>query len=89
MPGAEVEVEDPAGLKVELMQHQKQALAWLQWREQQHPPGGILGKIINRAVRKGYGASFVRSFDHCDLMYYKKYFLFSKLMIWVLVKRSQ
>ena len=45
MPTADVEAGDPAGLKVELMQHQKQALAWLQWREQQHPPGGILGKI--------------------------------------------
>ncbi len=45
MPSSEVEEEDPAGLKVELMQHQRQALAWLGWREQQHPPGGILGKL--------------------------------------------
>ncbi len=43
MPSSEAEEEDPAGLKVNLMQHQRQALAWLNWREQQHPPGGILG----------------------------------------------
>lgn len=34
--------EDPAGLKVPLLLHQKQALAWLLWRESQKPPGGIL-----------------------------------------------
>lgn len=33
---------DPEGLKVSLMQHQKQALAWLTWRENQVPSGGIL-----------------------------------------------
>lgn len=37
-------VEDPKGLKVQLMLHQKQALAWLMWREQQNCSGGILGK---------------------------------------------
>lgn len=36
---------DPKGVKVPLMVHQRQALAWLNWREQQHPPGGILGKL--------------------------------------------
>lgn len=25
-----------------LMTHQRRALAWMSWREQQHPPGGIL-----------------------------------------------
>ncbi|XP_066233359.1 transcription termination factor 2 isoform X4 [Saccopteryx leptura] len=35
-------VEDPDGLKVPLLQHQKQALAWLLWRESQKPQGGIL-----------------------------------------------
>ncbi|KAK2493803.1 hypothetical protein MC885_010283, partial [Smutsia gigantea] len=34
--------EDPAGLKVPLLLHQKQALAWLLWRESQKPHGGIL-----------------------------------------------
>uniref|UniRef100_A0A8C3VM94 Transcription termination factor 2 n=1 Tax=Catagonus wagneri TaxID=51154 RepID=A0A8C3VM94_9CETA len=34
--------EDPAGLKVPLLLHQKQALAWLLWRENQKPRGGIL-----------------------------------------------
>lgn len=36
--------EDPKGLKVDLMPHQKHALAWLLWRETQKPSGGILGK---------------------------------------------
>ncbi|XP_008199533.2 transcription termination factor 2 [Tribolium castaneum] len=35
-------VEDPRGLKVPLMPHQKQALAWLLWREKQKPSGGLL-----------------------------------------------
>ncbi|KAK4328240.1 hypothetical protein Pmani_001358 [Petrolisthes manimaculis] len=34
--------EDPEGLKVQLMDHQRQALTWLLWRETQLPPGGIL-----------------------------------------------
>lgn len=38
--------EDPKGLKVELMSHQKHALAWLMWREKQQPSGGILGKCV-------------------------------------------
>ncbi|XP_061170821.1 transcription termination factor 2-like [Saccostrea echinata] len=41
-PDSSTEVEDPKGLKVSLMTHQRQALAWLTWREGQHPPGGIL-----------------------------------------------
>ncbi|XP_013392990.1 transcription termination factor 2 isoform X2 [Lingula anatina] len=36
------ELADPNGLTVTLMPHQRQALAWLTWREKQHPPGGIL-----------------------------------------------
>ncbi|XP_022098307.1 transcription termination factor 2-like [Acanthaster planci] len=41
-PTADAEAEDPSGLKVSLMTHQRQALAWLVWREKQHPCGGIL-----------------------------------------------
>lgn len=35
-------VDDPPGLTVKLMDHQKHALAWMTWREKQHPRGGIL-----------------------------------------------
>ncbi|XP_036894757.1 transcription termination factor 2 [Sturnira hondurensis] len=41
-PGKTAVAEDPAGLKVPLLPHQKQALAWLLWRESQKPHGGIL-----------------------------------------------
>ncbi|XP_027722579.1 transcription termination factor 2 [Vombatus ursinus] len=41
-PGTETVAEDPDGLKVPLLLHQKQALAWLLWRENQKPHGGIL-----------------------------------------------
>ncbi|XP_034117250.2 transcription termination factor 2 [Drosophila albomicans] len=41
-PGEDVQAEDPSGLKVQLMGHQKHALAWMAWREQQRPRGGIL-----------------------------------------------
>ncbi|NWV13393.1 TTF2 factor, partial [Ptilonorhynchus violaceus] len=41
-PTEETTAEDPSGLKVQLLQHQKQALAWLLWRESQRPCGGIL-----------------------------------------------
>ncbi|KAJ1112265.1 hypothetical protein NDU88_000533 [Pleurodeles waltl] len=41
-PSPETTVEDPPGLKVPLMLHQKQALSWLLWREAQKPAGGIL-----------------------------------------------
>lgn len=34
--------EDPVGLKVSLMNHQKHALAWMSWRERKLPRGGIL-----------------------------------------------
>lgn len=44
MPAEGDEEEDPDGLRssVTLMGHQKQALAWLMWREEQQPCGGIL-----------------------------------------------
>ncbi|KAK6185605.1 hypothetical protein SNE40_007803 [Patella caerulea] len=41
-PDETAESEDPKGLKVNLMTHQRQALSWLTWRERQHPAGGIL-----------------------------------------------
>lgn len=33
---------DPKGLNISLMPHQRRALAWLLWRENQKPSGGIL-----------------------------------------------
>ena len=44
MPLEGNEEEQPSCLKasITLFGHQKQALAWLLWRETQHPPGGIL-----------------------------------------------
>ncbi|CAG0888256.1 unnamed protein product, partial [Darwinula stevensoni] len=41
-PPEHTETQDPAGLKVHLMAHQREALTWLTWRETQVPPGGIL-----------------------------------------------
>ncbi|XP_051464792.1 LOW QUALITY PROTEIN: transcription termination factor 2 [Apus apus] len=41
-PPEQTAAEDPSGLKVPLLLHQKQALAWLLWRESQRPCGGIL-----------------------------------------------
>ncbi|XP_062389747.1 transcription termination factor 2 isoform X2 [Sardina pilchardus] len=41
-PGPDTEVKDPKGIKVQLLPHQRRALAWLLWREDQKPCGGIL-----------------------------------------------
>uniref|UniRef100_A0A8C7CFT8 Transcription termination factor 2 n=1 Tax=Oncorhynchus kisutch TaxID=8019 RepID=A0A8C7CFT8_ONCKI len=41
-PDPNAEVTDPKGIKVPLLAHQRQALAWLLWRETQKPCGGIL-----------------------------------------------
>ncbi|XP_067301085.1 transcription termination factor 2 [Pseudorasbora parva] len=41
-PTEDTEVPDPKGIKVELLPHQRRALAWLLWRETQKPCGGIL-----------------------------------------------
>lgn len=41
-PSENERAKDPQGLKVQLMPHQQHALAWLTWREQQKPPGGVL-----------------------------------------------
>jgi len=44
MPAEGDEETQPESLRssINLFPHQKQALAWLLWRETQHPPGGIL-----------------------------------------------
>lgn len=42
-PAEDQKEKDPAGLKVRLMDHQQHALAWMKWRENQKPRGGILG----------------------------------------------
>ncbi|XP_036401169.1 transcription termination factor 2 [Megalops cyprinoides] len=41
-PSTDAEAPDPKGIRVNLLPHQKQALAWLLWRETQRPCGGIL-----------------------------------------------
>lgn len=41
-PTADTEAADPKGIKVTLLAHQKRALAWLLWREEHNPCGGIL-----------------------------------------------
>ncbi|XP_008545528.1 transcription termination factor 2 [Microplitis demolitor] len=41
-PTESTRAKDPAGLSTPLMPHQQHALAWLLWREQQKPPGGVL-----------------------------------------------
>ncbi|XP_043105436.1 transcription termination factor 2 isoform X1 [Puntigrus tetrazona] len=41
-PTEDTEAPDPKGIKVELLPHQRRALAWLLWRETQKPCGGIL-----------------------------------------------
>lgn len=66
-PNHSILPDDPSGLKVELMDHQKYALAWLMWRENQKPHGGILGKQIN---------IFHLIIFHCHLC------LIFQLMIW-------
>ena len=52
-PSEETLAETPSGLKVDLMRHQKRALAWFQWREGQIPHDGILGEynsVINNLI---------------------------------------
>ncbi|XP_078035489.1 transcription termination factor 2-like [Augochlora pura] len=41
-PSEDERAKDPQGLNVKLMPHQQHALLWLQWREGQRPPGGVL-----------------------------------------------
>ncbi|XP_029671869.1 uncharacterized protein LOC115240701 [Formica exsecta] len=51
-PSEHKKAEDPRGLKVQLMPHQQHALAWLLWREQQRPAGGVLGKYLKQSDYK-------------------------------------
>jgi len=48
-PTENEKAKDPRGLKVQLMPHQQHALAWLLWREQQRPAGGVLGEYLTRS----------------------------------------
>ncbi|KFD72016.1 hypothetical protein M514_00428 [Trichuris suis] len=41
-PSENEETAPPSGLTSTLMLHQRQALTWLLWREEQMPSGGIL-----------------------------------------------
>lgn len=43
LPGGDVSGDFSGTLTVRLKPHQKQALAWMMWREQQTPRGGLLG----------------------------------------------
>lgn len=45
-PTEDQEENDPRGLEINLMPHQKHALAWMKWRERQEPKGGILGRYF-------------------------------------------
>jgi hypothetical protein len=46
-PGEDVTDRTPKALKgVTLKKHQRVALAWLKWREQHEPHGGILGTFF-------------------------------------------
>lgn len=47
-PSENTKAEDPRGLRVQLFSYQRHALAWLLWREQQRPPGGVLGMHIKQ-----------------------------------------
>jgi len=49
-PSEKEKAEDPRGLRVPLMPHQQHALAWLLWREQQRPPGGVLGEYLKKIL---------------------------------------
>ncbi|XP_014213023.1 transcription termination factor 2-like [Copidosoma floridanum] len=41
-PSEDQRDKDPKGLNIPLMAHQQHALAWMKWRENQKPKGGIL-----------------------------------------------
>lgn len=71
-PSTNVLADDPQKLKVELMPHQKHAIAWLMWRESQKPRGGILGILITYIM---YSKQFLNiNINFCKIF---------QLMIWV------
>ena len=72
MPKETDEEEAPHGIrsKYELYGHQKEALAWLIWRETQEPSGGILADDM------GLGKKYLSKRGNCNL--FSRIFCFTK-----------
>lgn len=75
-PSEDEKAEDPRGLNVELMPHQRHALAWLLWREQKKPSGGILGKFNNNLISVS-----ILHYRHWE-DFFLNFFLELQRMIW-------
>ncbi len=52
-PDEETMEDTPKQLTVTLMDHQRKALSWLKWREDQIPRGGILGTVVCGGILTG------------------------------------